>query len=104
MEAPSLGERVLSWPTADPSTLVLYTSLVYTVSVKNITLSADEHLIEQARSLAKTRHKTLNAMFRDWLEQLATQSGDTQEFDALMTRLKHVEAGRRFSREEMNER
>jgi hypothetical protein len=71
--------------------------------MKNITLSADEQLIEQARRLAKSQHKTLNAMFRDWLEQLAGQSGGTQEFDALMNRLKHVESGRRFSRDEMNE-
>jgi hypothetical protein len=33
--------------------------------MKNITLSADEQLIEQARLLAKSRHKTLNAMFRE---------------------------------------
>jgi hypothetical protein len=34
--------------------------------MKNITLSADEQLIEQARLLAKSQHKTLNAMFREW--------------------------------------
>jgi len=32
--------------------------------------------------LAKSRHKTLNAMFREWLEQFTAQSGGTQEFDA----------------------
>jgi hypothetical protein len=67
-------------------------------------LSADEQLIEQARLLAKARHKTLNAMFREWLEPFTAQSGDTQEFDALMKRLKHIQPGRRFNREEMNER
>jgi hypothetical protein len=72
--------------------------------MKNITLSADEQLIEQARLLAKSQHKTLNAMFREWLEQLIAQRGGTQEFDALMMRLKHVQARQRFSREEMNER
>ena len=72
--------------------------------MKNITLSADEELIEQARLLAKSRHKTLNAVFREWLKQFTTQGGDTQEFDALMKRLRHVEAGRRFSRDELNER
>lgn len=72
--------------------------------MKNITLSADEQLIEQARLLAKSRHKTLNRMFREWLEQLTAQSGGTQEFEALMKRLKYVQPGRRFSREEMNER
>lgn len=77
---------------------------MYTIFVKNITLSADEHLIEQARLLAKSRHKTLNAMFREWLEQVTAQTGGVQEFEALMNRLKHVQAGRRFTRDEMNER
>ena len=67
--------------------------------MKNITLSADEQLIEQARLLAKSQHKTLNAMFREWLEQFTARSGGTQEFDALMKRLQHVQAGRRFSRD-----
>lgn len=72
--------------------------------MKNVTLSADENLIEQARLIANSQHKTLNAIFREWLEQLTTRSGNTQEYDALMRRLKHVKAGRRFSRDEMNER
>lgn len=77
---------------------------VHHLRMRNITLSADEQLIEQARLLAKSRHKTLNAMFREWLEQFTAQDGGTQEFDALMKRLKHVQAGRRFSRDDMNER
>jgi hypothetical protein len=81
-----------------------YTIPVYTVFVRNVTLSADEHLIEQARSLAKAQHKTLNALFREWLHQLTTQHGETQSYEALMQRLGHVRAGRRFSRDEMNER
>ena len=77
---------------------------VHYLRMKNITLSADEQLIEQARLLAKSRHKTLNAVFREWLEQFTAQGGNAQEFDALMKRLKHVQAGRRFSRDELNER
>jgi hypothetical protein len=72
--------------------------------VKNITLSAEEDLIEQARAVAKAQHKTLNAAFREWLQSFAGRSGNAQELDALMRRLKHVSAGRRFTREEMNER
>jgi hypothetical protein len=56
---------------------------VHQLRVKKITLSADEQLIEQARLLAKSRHKTLNGMFREWLKQATAQSGGTQEFDAL---------------------
>jgi len=72
--------------------------------MKNITLSADENLIEQARLVAKAHRKTLNAAFREWLEQFTRQSGTAAEFDSLMMRLKHVQPGRRFTRDEMNER
>ena len=72
--------------------------------MKNITLSAEEHLIEQARLVARAQHKTLNAAFREWLEQFTAQAGNVQEYDALMRRLRHVSSGRRFTRDEMNER
>jgi hypothetical protein len=35
--------------------------------MKNITLSADEDLIEQARLVARAQRRTLNAGFREWL-------------------------------------
>ena len=72
--------------------------------MKNVTLSADEQLIEQARLVARSQHKTLNAVFREWLLQYTAQAGARQEFDALLQRLQHVRAGRRFSRGEINER
>jgi hypothetical protein len=72
--------------------------------MKNITLSAEADLIEQARAIARARHKTLNAAFREWLQQYAAQSGSAQEVDSLMKRLRHVRAGRHFTRAEMNER
>ena len=72
--------------------------------MKNVTLSADEHLIEQARLIARSQHKTLNAVFREWLTQFTGQAGSGKEFQSLMRRLRHVEAGRGFDRDEMNER
>lgn len=72
--------------------------------MKNVTLSADDNLIEQARLIAKSQHKTLNALFREWLEQFTGRNGSTQDFDSLMKRLEHVTAGGHFSRDEMNER
>ncbi|MGH9564994.1 MAG: hypothetical protein ACRD4I_03320 [Candidatus Angelobacter sp.] len=72
--------------------------------MKNITLSADEGLIEQARLVARAQRKTLNAAFREWLAQFTSQSGNTQEAEALLKRLSHVRAGRSFTRDEMNER
>ncbi len=72
--------------------------------MKNITLSADEKLIERARQVAKLQHKTLNTAFREWLENFAAPAGDVQAFDALMNSLSRVKAGRYFSRDETNER
>lgn len=72
--------------------------------MKNITLSADEDLIKQARLVAKAQRKTLNAAFREWLEQFTREAGNVQEFDALMRRLEHVRSGLHFSRDEMNQR
>ncbi len=72
--------------------------------MKNVTLSADEGLIEQARQIARSQHKTLNDAFREWLRQYAAQSGSGKDLDSLMMRLRHVKPGRRFTRDEMNER
>lgn len=77
---------------------------MYTVLVKNITLSADADLIEKARQVARSEHKTLNAAFREWLASYASRRGDVQAYRALMERLKHIDAGRKFTRDEMNER
>ena len=72
--------------------------------MKNITLSAEEALIEQARLVARSRHQTLNAAFREWLQQYAAQEGAGAGVDALMRRLKHVRSAGPYSRDEMNER
>ena len=72
--------------------------------MKNVTLSADEDLIEKARTIARVQRTTLNAAFRAWLEQYATSEGDAKRFDALMKSFESVDAGRRFSRDELNER
>jgi dsDNA-specific endonuclease/ATPase MutS2 len=72
--------------------------------MKNITLSADEHLIEQARENTRRRNSTLNALFREWLADLAQQQERAAQLDALMARLDYVDARGSFSRDEMNER
>ena len=38
--------------------------------MKNITLSADQDLIEAARRRASAEHTTLNAQFRLWLQAM----------------------------------
>jgi len=72
--------------------------------LKNITLSADEALIREARRQAALQNTTLNALFREWLEQYLRRQDAVAQYDELMQRLSHVNAGRKFTREEMNER
>jgi hypothetical protein len=72
--------------------------------VKNITLSAEEELIERARLRAAQEKTTLNAAFRDWLQRYAGVETGREEYAQLMKRLSHVKSGRSFSRNEMNER
>lgn len=72
--------------------------------MKNLTLSADEDLIEKARVIARSQRRTLNAAFREWLEQFTASEGDVAGFDALMKTLRGIDAGKRFTRDELNER
>ena len=72
--------------------------------MKNITFSADQDLLEKARAVARSQRRTLNAAFREWLEQFTAKEGNVQDFDALMRQLAKIDAGRRFTRDEMNER
>ena len=72
--------------------------------MKNVTLSAEEALIEQARLVAQSRHTTLNAAFREWLRHYVSQSGSGAAVDALMSRLRHVKSSGSYTRDEMNGR
>jgi hypothetical protein len=72
--------------------------------MKNIKFNADKDLIARARLIARAQHKTLNAAFREWLAQFTASAGDARSFDALMKRMKHVDAGKYFSKAELNER
>jgi hypothetical protein len=78
---------------------------VYTIIVRqNITFNADKSDIELAREEARSQNTTLHELFRDWLKGIAGRKRRAQEFRALMDELRHVDAGRKFTREEMNER
>lgn len=83
------------------------TTFVYTGVVrplKNITLSADPDLIEKARARARKQKKALNAVFREWLERYAGNGAAPDDYHQLMKELRHVHAGRKFTRDEMNSR
>ncbi len=74
--------------------------------MKNITLSADEGLIEAARERARAEHTTLNEQFRRWLKDYARREQQADDAMAVIRELrgKVRTGGRKFTREEMNER
>ncbi|HTE83138.1 MAG TPA: hypothetical protein VK821_00205 [Dehalococcoidia bacterium] len=74
--------------------------------MKNITLSADETLIEAARERARADHTTLNEQFRRWLRDYARREQQVREARELLDHLRSYvrTGGRRFTRDEMNER
>ena len=73
--------------------------------MKNVTLSADESLIEAARTRAVAEQTTLNEQFRIWLANYAHARERLQRYDHVMSKLRgKVKVGRKLTREEMNER
>jgi hypothetical protein len=74
--------------------------------MKNVTLSADGHLIEAARARARSEHTTLNEAFRRWLGTYARRESPADEAAAVIRDLQvYVRTGgRKLTREEMNER
>ena len=70
----------------------------------NITFSAEERLIEEARKRAQAEHKSLNAAFRDWLFRYARGSKTRKQYHDIMKKLAYAKPGRRFGRDAMNER
>ena len=80
---------------------------MYTKNLRNITLSAADLLIDRAREKARAQGVTLNDEFRKWLASyVEAQDGQSavDRFRTVMQALPEVDAGRSFSRDEMNER
>ena len=69
-----------------------------------ITFEADESDVKLAEESSIRQNTTLNELFKRWLRELAEGQTRAQEFRALMETLRHVNAGRKFTRDEMNKR
>ena len=74
--------------------------------MRNITFSADEHLIEAARAQARARNTTLNEEFRRWLADYTQRDERMKRYDETVKALqgKFSTGGRKITRDEMNER
>lgn len=72
--------------------------------MRNVTLSANENLIDAAREKAREQNKTLNQAFREWLADY-TRRDDVRGVEALYERLSYVDlSGPKLTRDQMNER
>lgn len=74
--------------------------------MKSITLCADEELIKAARQKAKAEGTTLDALFQRWLADYVGRGRQTDEAMATIRVLRETidTGGRKFTRDEMNER
>ncbi len=72
--------------------------------LKNITLSADAHLIKLAREKAHHKNETLNTAFRKWLIEYIKGELNASSYSRLMEKLSYVNTGKHFTRDELNER
>ncbi len=72
--------------------------------VKNITLSADNFLLDRAREKARKENTSLNQLFKIWIKKYVNRDDIVSEYTYLMQNMEDVKAGRKFSRDEMNER
>jgi hypothetical protein len=73
--------------------------------MKNITLSAEQNAIDYARKQAEADNTTLNAKFRQWLAEY----GRKQQALTFRKTIEDLQSkvdtgGRKFTRDEMNER
>ncbi len=75
--------------------------------MKNITFSAQEDAIERARMAAREQNRTLNELFREWLEHVShkvEENKSSSRLEGLWKKTNYLRVGRKLSRQEMNER
>ena len=72
--------------------------------VRNITLSAEEALITQARKKAEQENSSLNKLFRNWISKYVNRDNVGENYENLMETFSSVNSGGKFTRDEMNER
>jgi hypothetical protein len=71
---------------------------------KNITFNTDEHLIQRAREIAKKEHKSLNTVFQEWLKRYVGKENIMEDYQELMKHIDYAQPGKKFTRDELNER
>lgn len=64
----------------------------------SVTFSADQYLLNKARRIAAAEHKTLNEVFRDWLDEYTSRPAEVVPFDAKRGSLHVIHSGENIAR------
>jgi hypothetical protein len=83
---------------------VLCTGIVYTNIVwRDVASNTDKADIKAPQEEAGSKNPTRHEILRDWLKGIAGRVR-ARKYRALMQKLRYADAGRKFTRGEMNER
>ena len=72
--------------------------------MRNITLSAEDEVIDGARERARRENRSLNDAFRDWLGVYSGGKEKKLTLREIQKRWSHIKTGGPYTREEMNAR
>jgi hypothetical protein len=71
---------------------------------RDVIISVEEGLLAEAKSRAASEHLSIDTLVQKWLAEYVAGKQRVERYRELMQRLSYVSAGRKFTREEMNER
>ena len=71
---------------------------------RDVVISVEEELLAEAKSRAASDHQTIDQIMCRLLAEYVERKDRVERHRELMQRLSYVSAGRKFTREEMNER
>jgi hypothetical protein len=101
---PRLGKGRCPYTAFRPCIIIVF-NLHEDAMSRNITFAADETLIDEARAVARAENTTLNEQFGLWLEQYARKRRAARAMETVDRMRRYVRTGgRKFTRDEMNER
>lgn len=70
----------------------------------NVTFRIQENMLRKAREKAVKERKSLNNLVNQWLKNYSVAQDAAFDVHKYLDRVKGVKIGRKFTREEMNER
>ncbi len=70
----------------------------------NITFKVDEDVLAKAREKALVEHQSLNSLVNQWMKNYTYKKENQTSYLEFMKQFDGIKIGKKFTREEMNER